>query len=48
MTTLLLLAYLALPRIPEACLLNGKNGYPGQTLVVDKKCKSGLRWKTVR
>jgi hypothetical protein len=46
MTTLLLLAYLAIPPKPQACLINGKNGFEGQTLVVDKKCASGLRWKT--
>ena len=45
MITLLLLAYLAIPPKPQACLIDGKNGYEGQILVVDKKCKSGMRWK---
>ena len=28
----------------ELCLQNGRNGFSGQTLKPDKKCKSGLRW----
>lgn len=48
MTALLLLTYLAIPRIPELCLTDGKNGYPGQILVVDNKCKFRLRWKTLK
>ena len=48
MTTLLLLAYLAIPPLypkpPERCLVTGENPSPGQTLHVDKRCKSGLRW----
>jgi hypothetical protein len=28
----------------ERCLQTGKNPYPGQTLKVDKTCKSGMRW----
>lgn len=31
--------------MPEPCLIDGKNGLPNQTLVVDKSCKTGLRWK---
>ena len=29
---------------PERCLITGENPDPGQTLHVDKRCKSGLRW----
>jgi hypothetical protein len=29
---------------PELCLLPGKEPFPGQTLQVDRRCKSGLRW----
>lgn len=29
---------------PERCLVTGENPDPGQTLHVDKRCKSGLRW----
>ena len=51
MMTFVLLAYLAIPplhtapaRPPERCLVTGENPDPGQTLHVDKRCKSGLRW----
>ena len=30
--------------LPERCLITGENPDPGQTLHVDKRCKSGLRW----
>lgn len=33
---------------PEFCLRNGKNGYPDQTLVPDRTCVAGLRWKTLK
>lgn len=29
---------------PERCLITGENPDPGQTLHVDKRCKSGMRW----
>jgi len=32
------------PKPPERCLITGENPDPGQTLHVDKRCKSGLRW----
>ena len=32
------------PRPPERCLITGENPDPGQTLHVDKRCKSGMRW----
>ena len=28
----------------EPCMVAGQNGKPVQILVVDKNCKSGLRW----
>lgn len=39
-------ADLAIPRSkpPERCLVTGEQPAPGQTLHVDKRCASGLRW----
>jgi hypothetical protein len=30
--------------LPEKCLVTGEEPASGQTLHVDKRCKSGLRW----
>jgi len=30
--------------VPERCLVTGEQPAPGQTLRVDKRCASGLRW----
>lgn len=41
-------ADLPLPRprpAPELCLQDGRQPFPGQTLIVDKTCPSGLRWR---
>lgn len=38
-------ADLPLPKLrPERCLVTGEEPSTGQTLHVDKRCKSGLRW----
>ena len=34
----------AVAHASEICLETGKNPAPGQTLQVDKTCKSGMRW----
>lgn len=46
-----LAADLPLPKprpAPELCLQDGRQPFPGQTLIVDKTCPSGLRWRVQR
>lgn len=30
---------------PELCLQDGHQPFPGQTLIIDRTCPSGLRWR---